>query len=194
MNSQNIKEDIRSQRTKKILYQAFFHLLEQRSLKDITVNDICKEAMVHRTTLYKYFDSKYALLEYGVHQVHKELMDQLQEFPPENLQLAACDLSIDYIDTHKNAILHVIEESFTPTLSFLLDKLNGLIAHHGEKHWKSMGYPDFSSPVSSQIIGQFFAGGIAAFILWWLQKGDSIGKEQIKQYLHEIIQTVEKKD
>ena len=118
MNSQNIKEDMRSRRTKKILYQTFFHLLEQRSLKDITVNDICQQAMVHRTTLYKYFDSKYALLEYGVHQVHKELMDQLQEIPPENLQLAPVTcLLILLIPTKTRSFMSLRKTSPLPYVS-----------------------------------------------------------------------------
>ncbi|EUJ19891.1 transcriptional regulator [Listeria grandensis FSL F6-0971] len=42
-------------------------MLEKEELSSITVNDICKEALVHRTTFYKHFYDKYDLLMYVLH-------------------------------------------------------------------------------------------------------------------------------
>ena len=58
-----MKEDLRIRRTRKLLVQALLKLmLEDRiKLKDLTVNQICEEAMVHRSTFYKYYSDKYDL-------------------------------------------------------------------------------------------------------------------------------------
>ncbi|MBC1474435.1 TetR/AcrR family transcriptional regulator [Listeria grandensis] len=60
--------DLRVQKTKKALYATLLKMLEKEELSSITVNDICKEALVHRTTFYKHFYDKYDLLMYVLHE------------------------------------------------------------------------------------------------------------------------------
>ncbi len=56
-------EDLRVQRTKHILRTAIAELLEQNELKDISIQQISKQAMIYRTTLYTHYSDKYELLE-----------------------------------------------------------------------------------------------------------------------------------
>lgn len=194
MNSQIFHEDMRSRRTKRALYDAIMRLLEKHPLGEITVNDICKEAMVHRTTLYKYFQSKTDLLEYALIQNFDEFKTQMQSLPGKNRMLETCDLAIDFIDTHKNCIRHIIDHAFISSIPFDLDRFGEIVTQHVAAHWKDLGYPALSSHVSSRIIGQFYAGGIASFILWWIREGNTISKEEIKSYLHEIFHSLRTSD
>lgn len=188
MNSQNIHEDIRTLRTKKNLYEAFFRLLERQSFKSVTVNEICQEALIHRTTLYKHFKNKYELMEYGTQQVCAELVRQIQQYPLRERPIKSCDVVIDFVDSHRAVILHTVEENFAPTLLFILDKLGALTTQYHCRHWEEQGYPTLSSPVPHQMMGQFLAGGVTSFILWWLRQENPLDKETVKKYLHEIIQ------
>ena len=52
------KLDLRIQRTYRLLHTAFTKLMEEKSFEDITVNDLCREAMIRRTTFYKHFADK----------------------------------------------------------------------------------------------------------------------------------------
>ena len=56
--------------------------LSERSFNDITVNDICQRAMVHRTTFYKHYPDKYTLLEQGMRQLFDVLMPGEEHRPP----------------------------------------------------------------------------------------------------------------
>ncbi|ASK62318.1 TetR family transcriptional regulator [Virgibacillus phasianinus] len=56
--------DLRVIKTKKALSTALFNLLEKYTMSSITVNMICNESLVHRTTFYKHFYDKYDLLIY----------------------------------------------------------------------------------------------------------------------------------
>ncbi|MBC1371417.1 TetR/AcrR family transcriptional regulator [Listeria booriae] len=56
--------DLRVLKTKKALSQTLSRMLEKQELSTITVNSICENAMVHRTTFYKHFYDKYDLLVY----------------------------------------------------------------------------------------------------------------------------------
>lgn len=54
--------DLRVIKTKRLLSQSLFDLLEKHTMSSITVNMICSESLVHRTTFYKHFYDKYDLL------------------------------------------------------------------------------------------------------------------------------------
>lgn len=59
-----MKEDLRVFRTKKLLKDSILELAinQSKKLMDITVQEICDQALVHRTTFYRYYKDKYDLL------------------------------------------------------------------------------------------------------------------------------------
>lgn len=67
------KEDLRVKRTRAILSQSLFSLMEHHSFHSISVKDICKEAMVHRATFYCHFRDKYDLLAFSLKQIADEI-------------------------------------------------------------------------------------------------------------------------
>src|SRR5262245_22836902 len=66
--------DLRVRRTHKLLWEALMAELAERPFEEITVRDICERAMVHRTTFYKHYADKYALLEQGMRQMYDALV------------------------------------------------------------------------------------------------------------------------
>ncbi|MBO1198172.1 TetR/AcrR family transcriptional regulator [Staphylococcus simiae] len=65
------ENDLRVIKTRKALSSSLYQLLEQRLFQSITVNQICDNALVHRTTFYKHFYDKYDLLEYLFNELAK---------------------------------------------------------------------------------------------------------------------------
>lgn len=57
-----VKKDIRVARTRQALIDAMRDLLETRRFDAITVNDLCIQACVSRTTFYQHFEDKYDLV------------------------------------------------------------------------------------------------------------------------------------
>lgn len=57
------KEDLRVQRTKKILKETFKTMLINLSYEKITVKDLCEKSMINRRTFYLHYDSIDNLLE-----------------------------------------------------------------------------------------------------------------------------------
>src|SRR5260370_33513930 len=74
--------DLRVRRTRKLLWEALMAELSERAFEEITVKDICERAMVHRTTFYKHYTDKYALLEQGMRQMHDALVTEEEHLPP----------------------------------------------------------------------------------------------------------------
>lgn len=69
------QNDLRVIRTKKSLSDALFNLLEKRVLPSITIDMICDDALVHRTTFYTHFYDKYDLLTHLLKSLSKEYFD-----------------------------------------------------------------------------------------------------------------------
>src|SRR5215471_4947702 len=76
------QEDLRVRRTHKLLWEALMTELSQRPFEEITVREICERAMVHRSTFYKHYTDKYALLEQGMRQMYAELVAAEEHLPP----------------------------------------------------------------------------------------------------------------
>ena len=74
--------DLRVRRTHKLLWEALMAELSARPFEEITVSDICERAMVHRTTFYKHYEDKYALLEQGIRQMYNDLLAEEEHLPP----------------------------------------------------------------------------------------------------------------
>src|SRR6478672_3616094 len=79
--------DLRVRRTRKLLWEALLAEMSARAFEDITVTDVCERAMVHRTTFYKHYEDKYALLEQGMRQMYAELVEEAQHAPPSAFSL-----------------------------------------------------------------------------------------------------------
>ena len=56
--------DLRQRKTRRQLTQALVELMEERPFQELSVTDICRRAMVHRTTFYAHFTDKQELLHY----------------------------------------------------------------------------------------------------------------------------------
>ncbi|MDR1569625.1 MAG: TetR/AcrR family transcriptional regulator [Oscillospiraceae bacterium] len=94
------KEDLRVQRTCKALVSAMFSLLEHRSFRKITVNDLCNEALVSRAAFYAHFDDKYELLSHCLFDIRADMISRFKRTDTENVY--------SEIDAHINAHAKVL--------------------------------------------------------------------------------------
>lgn len=59
----NTTEDRRKRRTKKLLKNAFLHMLKQKDITQISVTSLCEMVDINRTTFYLHYNDIYDLLE-----------------------------------------------------------------------------------------------------------------------------------
>ena len=71
----NDKEDLRIQRTKHLLRESIAILLEKKDLKDISIQQLSKKAMIYRTTFYAHYNDKYELMEDYLMETWKKEVD-----------------------------------------------------------------------------------------------------------------------
>jgi len=75
--------DLRQRKTRKLLVEALAQLLVERPYQEVSVVDICRRAMVHRTTFYAHFNDKQELLRYLLEGLERECADTCLPQDPE---------------------------------------------------------------------------------------------------------------
>ena len=70
---------MRVTRTIRDFENALITLLEKNSFESLTVDQICKEALMHRSSFYRYFSDKYDLLEQTLNAQINKLTENLSE-------------------------------------------------------------------------------------------------------------------
>ncbi len=70
------KDDPRSKRTRRLLQQALSELMTEKKFSEISVQDITAKAEINRATFYAHFDDKYELLNAGIRETFKSLVNE----------------------------------------------------------------------------------------------------------------------
>jgi AcrR family transcriptional regulator len=72
-----------TERTVYLIKKGIIDLLKVKSLKQITVNNICEQAMIGRLTFYNHYQDKYEVLE----EMNKNFIEKLDGFLQERFLL-----------------------------------------------------------------------------------------------------------
>lgn len=136
------KLDARIVKTLQSIRKAFFALLAKKPYDDITVQDILDEAVINRTTFYKYYNNKHELVQKLVQEIQDEVIVPMlekrfsvtwEEFSKE-FDRAWCQ--------KKNEVIKLFWQINTPQIHIKQDiydivKLRYLQAHQGTKEWRA---------------------------------------------------------
>ena len=101
---------MRVTRTIRDFENALITLLEKNSFESLTVDQICKEALMHRSSFYRYFSDKYDLLEQTLNAQINKLTENTDSEDDIIKQL------LSYIDKNKDVIRHLAPNSARSSL------------------------------------------------------------------------------
>ncbi len=76
------RKDLRIVKTQQALTESLKSLFLEKPLTEITVNELCKRAMVRRATFYKHFGDKYELLTFTLKQMQGDISLARDSAPP----------------------------------------------------------------------------------------------------------------
>jgi AcrR family transcriptional regulator len=182
--------DLRVRRTHKLLWEALLTLIKQKGFETITVQEICDEALVHRTTFYKHYEDKYDLLRRGILGLFQELtttMDSPTEViarhdqyrPPEHFVRIFRHAAANH-DLYKTLLAKGGVETFRKLLH---DFMTAQIAHRVHLLTAQLQTTD----VPQEVIVQFAVGALLHILTWWILEENSHSPEQMAVWLHELI-------
>ena len=176
--------DLRVRRTHKLLWEALMAELAERPLEEITVRDICERAMVHRTTFYKHYADKYALLEQGMRQMYDALVADEQHALPSAFSLDHPPpyfvRLFEHVAEHQQFYRLMLCGEGVGRFQQLVKEYVVGVAEAKARDWTQAHQP---SGVPLVMHVQFLAGGVLSLLAWWLEKGMPLSPHQMAQYL-----------
>jgi AcrR family transcriptional regulator len=186
-----IKEDLRVQRTKKALAEAFSTLLEQKPFDEITINELCEMAGVRRATFYKHYNDKYDFLSAYAHSLRDMFDRQIWPITSANETKAYfvnyAKRAIEYISENENTVNHLLKSNvFASALSIIvyqnyqdtLERLREGVAN------------GLKLPCAIDTAASMLAGGLFAAIFSWHFEGKKIPSEQLAEEVGNFVASV----
>ena len=181
------KTDLRIQRTQKAIVDAFYELLDEKSFGSITVIDICDRALINRGTFYTHFEDKYSLLDKCISDIMYGLHEQVKRSTGENALITyyneVMDLGICFLDNNRKRIRPIILKADS---ALVFDKVHEILTHNIINRLSHARPRDGKGSLPSDILAEFFAGGIISLIKWWLLDEPNYTLEDIRKQLSAI--------
>lgn len=168
------KEDLRVVKTQKSLLAAMSLLLERRGFKGITVNDICEEAQISRTTFYAHYVDKFDLLKHWL--MHFNLEDLSKKDTYEQLEESVNK----FVHNHTDIIKHLVYDADNETLDLLFDFLN----------YTLMTEKNETLNPKYVVLSNFYIGGMLNYITWQVKNNFPPEVTTMNVYLYELIKKV----
>ena len=181
------KTYLRIQRTQKAIVDAFYELLDEESFGSITVIDICDRALINRGTFYTHFEDKYSLLDKCISDIMYGLHEQVKRAHGENDLITyyneVMDLGICFLDNNRKRIRTIILKADS---ALVFDKVHEILTHNIINRLSHARPRDGKGSLPSDILAEFFAGGIISLIKWWLLDEPNYTLEDIRKQLSAI--------
>ncbi|MGI9057771.1 MAG: TetR/AcrR family transcriptional regulator C-terminal domain-containing protein [Ktedonobacteraceae bacterium] len=177
------QEDLRVRRTHKLLWEALMAELSERAFEEITVKEICERAMVHRTTFYKHYEDKYALLEQGMHQMYDALLEEVN-MPPSAFSMDDpppyfIRLFVHVADHQQFYKLMLCGEGVGRFQKLVKD----YVAEIAETKMHVFTPANQKPAVPLAMHVQSLAGAFLGILAWWLENGMPLSPHHMAQYL-----------
>lgn len=186
------KQDLRIVKTHKALMDAFLVMLEKKTFDEITVNELCEQAMVRRATFYKHFADKYDFFSFFIRQTRDGFLKEKNKYPesesPYSFCLSLFRYCLIFIKEHEKLIANILKSNALSTLlnifadEIFLDVMLKLREQAKEgKEYK----------VSFEVLATFYAGGIIRELQYWLLNRDKMTEEQLLKEVETLFDSLD---
>ena len=171
-------QDRRITKTRKAIYQAFLHLLNQKDYEAITVQEIIDLADVGRSTFYSHYESKELLLDELCQKLFHHLFERAEHLSPQDYlahifqhfkknQDHVTSLLLSKNDYFIRQLRKELEHDVYPMVADELIKAHPTLPHSYLKHL---------------VVSHFIET-----LSWWLKKGKSYTEQEVIQFYLEIL-------
>ncbi len=189
MEKTNKKTDMRTLRTKKLLTKSLYELLETTPFDKLTIQNICDNAMVHRTTYYQHFNNKEELLIYSLDDFRNKLFavthNNMDHNSPKQMFLHLSTFFVKYVQSNRNVLKKI-------TNNIGSDLLISKVSYAYEQNiLELLNLSTHVFSVPKPMISQFFTGGIIKVLLTWLESDDNYSNEQLLDFINILMNNFE---
>lgn len=176
-------EKMRVTRTVRDFQNALLALLQKNSFDHLTVDQICNEALLHRSSFYRYFNDKYDLLEQTMGAQISQIADSGDSEEDVIKQFVL------YIDGHKEIIRHLASSNSHSSLYTEMLQIFSQVILDRCKHGKT------SDPVilalqhseNPEMMAYVFSGSIIGAFYWWQKNNYNVPTEELINFAKQSV-------
>lgn len=178
--------DIRARRTRAMLFSALEQLLEEKTLEEVSISEICELSTVRRGTFYRHFDDKYDFVKQYFASVTEKLMAEIEA--------SEADVDMDDLETyaprmHAGLIAFFLEHRgmarrnlqkgvLSDTIDMMVHQAAQGITERIESYCAASGRK-LDTP--AEFISYFHTAGMIHTLRWWLNSEQPIPAEELEQ-------------
>ena len=185
------QEDLRVQRTRKLLQQALFEITVEKGFAAVTVRDITNRARVNRSTFYRHYLDKYDLLNQYLDELHARmaeavaLAEKASQTTPERVPAGLLVLVKhvqEYADFYRVMLGQNGDQVFTYRFRQMSEnRYRFLFSQFGV-------VTDPKSPPTDMKLSYISCAAVGA-LLWWLENDQPSTAEQLAVWLGQLSMT-----
>lgn len=178
-------EDLRIIKTKRILQETLISLLKDNAFEAIKVSDLCKKALVNRSTFYAHYNDKFELFMDTIATLKEDLEKDLSK--NENLD------TTDYLMKMMDIYLTHIEERKKIYLPIMQHNRNGIIIDivydilEKDILDKIKNDKTVKPSIAINIVVKFYIGAIFNVSTEYLLNSNKYNKEELCYYLEKLV-------
>ena len=186
------KEDLRITKTRAALSSAFFEMLADMELSDITVNRLCEQSGVRRATFYKHFKDKNDFIIYLIKDVrthfdnHVWNNDLNTTFTKDYYQKYA-EALIAFFLRHESAMKRV---ATAPIRSTFIDVFLQQNYEDTKRRLEASVNTGMHLIASPDVVASMLIGGTSHCIIRWLESDDRCAPEVLIKDITSFIDRI----
>lgn len=174
---------MRVTRTVRDFQNALLTLLEKNSFDHLTVDQICSEALLHRSSFYRYFNDKYDLLEQTLDAQISQIADSGETEEDVVKQFVL------YIDGHKEIIRHLASSNshsslYTEMLQIFSQVLLDRRAHGNTTDSVIIALQRAKNP---EMMAYVFSGSIIGAFYWWQKNNYNVPTSELINFAKQTV-------
>lgn len=173
--------DLRQRRTRRQLAQALAQLLEEQPFQALSVTDICRRAMVHRTTFYAHFNDKQELLVFLLADLERECIAGLPAEPAQEPRACLLDAArcVFPFFAQRRTLYRACRSSGADIFPHALEaRMAGALC------------PLLSRTATAQdpqTAAHFYTGALLSLLCWWLTCDEPLPTSQMLAALDSLL-------
>ncbi|AEV96001.1 TetR/AcrR family transcriptional regulator [Pediococcus claussenii] len=182
---------IKLKRTQMDLVRALWSLLNHKTLEKITIDDLCQEAMIHRSTFYRYYHSKYDLvrdmLAYMTFK-HFKSNENIKD-DRDIIQGLISLVTSDPVALRNITINNEYYDSYTTLVDIVSSIVQEELLESDHSDEALTDFPMFKSMVHSPnpvLAIHIFSGAILTVIVEWL-KIENTSTKELNDMVHDVM-------
>ncbi len=181
-----MKEDLRITKTKKLLYETLISLMEEKSFEEIKVSDICKKALINRSTFYSHYSDKYELFMELINALKLSLFNSLNtnenNVNTREYFIELINILLNHIDDKKNIYYSILINNRNSIITdIILDVVSKDINSRITNDKIS------TNNIPTEIVSKFYLGAVISIGIEYLESKNKYSKEDMIKYIDKLI-------